>query len=111
MVQQAKQSIVDGSINGGIQNLREDASRVVKDLSNLSQRASEIGKERTSAVVGAVRDQIEEEVSMLKDRVETLNVAMKKMLGEADMGIKKYPYAFIVGGVGLGLLVGRLLKR
>lgn len=113
MAIQAKQ--VSSSVNSDIKTLREDASRVVKDLSDLSQKASEIGKEKTTEVMDAVRTHIADDISLLKEQAEGLSMAAKRLIAQTDKSIKTKPYSYligsVVGGIGLGLLAGRLMKR
>jgi ElaB/YqjD/DUF883 family membrane-anchored ribosome-binding protein len=113
-------------------NLKDDASKVIADLSSLSERIATVGKDKSQDAIAKGQDVlnevskvIEKDLDALRKRIGELEGeyidTIKKKFGEFEEEynkqkkvvaehIKKNPYAYVLGAVGVGFLVGKLLS-
>lgn len=90
--------------------LRKDAAQIVSDITQLTEQIASSGADLTKEIkgemVGKLRAQMEAVSMHLKDLNENLKAASQK----ADTHVKTYPYAYILGALGLGFLLAKSRK-
>jgi len=92
-----------------IETLREDASKIVSDISSLSKTMGSASKEKSQQIAESISKQAEEELKILRTRMRELEERSKKYAKVVDQHVKQNPYLYILGFLGMGVLLGKLL--
>lgn len=91
-----------------IEMLRRDASKIVSDISSLSKTVGTVGKEKSQEVAEEVSKRAEMELNALRERMSVLEERSREYAKALDSSVKQNPYIYILGFLGLGLLLGKL---
>jgi ElaB/YqjD/DUF883 family membrane-anchored ribosome-binding protein len=94
--------------NDNLLALRKDASQMVEDLSTLTEKLAETGQEYSKEVKDQAMAKIEKEMQDLSLRMKAMSEDLKVAAEKVDTHVKSHPYAYILGGVGLGFLLGKI---
>jgi ElaB/YqjD/DUF883 family membrane-anchored ribosome-binding protein len=89
--------------------LKKDADRVVRDISKLSGTIGKVGKEATANLGADLSATTHEELEKLREKLGDLEVRGRQYATALDESVKKNPYAYLIGFLGLGFLLGKLL--
>ncbi len=90
--------------------LQQDASRVLKEISELSVRLREVGKEKISEVSDDTVTMLKKQLSALQAQASNLSEDSKELLAGIDKNVRANPYSYIIGALGIGLLLGKLFR-
>ncbi len=91
--------------------LRKDAAQMVQDLSELTGKLAESGKEYSSGVKDELVEQVDKQLRELSIRMKALSEEVKAGSLKVDKHLKEHPYGYILGAVGLGFLLGKIHKQ
>lgn len=100
----------DGGAQDRVKALQKDASRVLQEISELSAKLREVGTSKIEEVSSETVAILQKQLADLEATTATLNVEGKKILGNLDKSVKANPYLWILGALGLGLLLGKLVR-
>lgn len=89
--------------------LQEDATRVLREISDLSAKLRAIGKEKMTEVSDETVTLLKQSLADLEEKAATLNLESRKMLEGLDKKVRANPYMFILGALGIGVLLGKLM--
>ena len=90
--------------------LQQDASRVLKEISELSSRLREVGKEKLSEVSDDTVSLLKNQLSALQKQASNISEDSKELFASIDKSVRANPYTFIIGALGLGFLLGKLFR-
>jgi ElaB/YqjD/DUF883 family membrane-anchored ribosome-binding protein len=88
--------------------LRKDAAQMVQDLTELTEKLAVSGKDYTKEVKEEVLQRIDTQMHELSSRMKELGDDIKAGSAKVDLHVKSHPYAYILGAVGLGFLLGKV---
>lgn len=91
-----------------IETLKEDASKLVSDMSSLSKTIGSVGKEKSGEMADEISKRAEIDLNTIKKRMHELEERGKEYSATVDAHVKQNPYLYILGFLGLGLLLGKL---
>jgi len=100
----------DGGTQDRVKSLQKDASRVLQDISELSAKLREVGTSKLEEVSSETVAILQKQLADLEEKTATLNIEGKKILSKLDKSIKANPYLWILGALGLGLLLGKSIR-
>lgn len=89
--------------------LRNEASKVMDDLSNLGKVLAEVGEETSQDVKEDVKAVLERQISSLKDRITELNHKVAENARVVDRHVRANPYLYIISSMGVGFLMAKLI--
>jgi ElaB/YqjD/DUF883 family membrane-anchored ribosome-binding protein len=90
-----------------VESLQADASRVLREISDLSAKLRDVSKEKMAEVSDETVSLLKQSLADLEERAASLNIEGRKLLGELDKKVRANPYMFILGALGLGVLLGK----
>ncbi len=90
--------------------LREEASKVIDDLSHLGKVLAEVGEDRSTEAKEKTEAYLSREFERLHERLNTLGERIAESTRAADRHIRANPYLYIMGSMGLGFLMGKILS-
>ena len=90
--------------------LQQDASRVLKEISELSVRLREVGKEKMGEVSDDTVSMLKKQLSALQAQASNISEESKELLKSVDKSVRANPYTYILGALGLGLLLGKWFR-
>jgi len=88
--------------------LRDEATKIVDDLSHLRKVMAEVGHEKSAEFKENVDDFLEKELGSLKQRLGELSDKIGEHAKTADRHVHDNPYPYILGSLGLGYLLGKI---
>ncbi len=89
--------------------LKDEASKVMDDLSNLGKVLSEVGEEKTAEVREKADSYLTQEFERLHERINALSEKIAESTKVADKHVRANPYLYILGSLGLGFLLGKVM--
>lgn len=92
-----------------MESLQEDASRVLREITDLSAKLRDVGKSKLTEVSDDTIDMLRQSLAELEEKASTLRGESKRLLGDIDDRVRANPYLFILGALGLGVLLGKLM--
>ncbi len=93
------------------QSIRNEASKVISDLSQLGKVLAEIGEENAAGVKSELTTAFEEEIVSLRNRMKLINSQITETSRSADKHIHAHPYRYMLGSLGVGMLLGKIMHR
>lgn len=90
--------------------LQQDASRVLKEISELSARLREVGKEKISEVSEDTVSLLKNQLSALQAQASNISEESKELLAKLDKNVRTNPYTYIIAALGIGVLLGKLFR-
>jgi ElaB/YqjD/DUF883 family membrane-anchored ribosome-binding protein len=93
-----------------INALKNDADKMVKDISKLSAELTEAGIEQAKAATGEVSKYIKLKMEQLRDKMGEANKLMSNYGNKIDHSVRSNPYAFIGGSIGIGWLLSKMFN-
>lgn len=97
-------------LSNEIEAMKKDASKVMENLSTLSSHISEAAKNEVNDITGDALQKISTEIAGYRETLDDIKQNVQRTLKSVDKSVKSNPYPFIVGSVGLGYVVGKLLR-
>lgn len=91
-------------------NLETDAANMLKDLSELTAKLKEVGKQQASQLRDEALAHLSQEFQALQGRLLSLTGDSQKLMTQIDKSVRANPYVYIAGALGLGVLVGKALR-
>lgn len=91
--------------------LRDEASKVIDDLSQLGKVLGQIGEEKSKDAKEDLDAFFQTEIANIKKRLEGLSGKIGESAQTADKHVRANPYLYILGALGIGYILGKLLTR
>lgn len=89
--------------------LREEANKIVDDLSHLSKAIADAGQEKAGEMKEDVEEFFNTELTSMKQRLGELGDKIGQQAKSADRHVHANPYPYILGSLGLGFLLGKVV--
>ncbi len=96
-------------IKNDLKLISDEASKVIDDLSHLGKVLAEAGGDQTKEAKEKLDYFLEEQISSLKKRMEVINTKVSQSAKMADKHVRANPYLYILGSLGLGFLLGKVI--
>jgi len=96
-------------IRDDLDTLKDDASKVISDITRLSKKIRDVGTDKSKEVVSDIDAKLRDEMKSLRERLDTMQAQMQEYGKDLDRQVHKHPYSFILGALGAGFLLGKLL--
>ena len=93
-----------------LRSLEADASRVMKDLSDLSAKLRETASSGAGAFDEKTVTDLSERLAGLQQRASSIASEGQKTLASIDKSVRANPYLWILGALGLGVLLGKVTR-
>ena len=93
-----------------VAGLQADAIKMMGELSALSTRLRDASQQTAEGLGDEAVAQLNEQLSAIQDRLKTMTADSEKVLGQLDKSIRANPYVYLVGALGLGVLLGKALR-
>ncbi len=93
-----------------VQTLQADAARMLDDLSELSAKLKDVGKAKAEELGNEAVAQWNEQLKTLQEKLSSLSKDSEQALAQVDKSVRANPYLYIIGALGLGLLLGKVLR-
>lgn len=94
-----------------VESLKRDASQVLDNLTDLSRRLAEAGRERTGEIAKDVSEHLEEDLARLRQKLDVLNKDLQKLGKSVDSHVRSNPYLYVMGALGAGAILGKIFRR
>ena len=89
--------------------MKDDAAKVANDLSELTDRISELGSEKAKYLTEELVRRFEDQIDDLSARLSVLTKDVKERAEQVDHHIKANPYLYLLGAAGVGFFLGKAL--
>lgn len=100
----------DSLANANVENLKRDASQVLDNLTDLSRRLAEAGRERTCELAKDVSEHLEEDLEKLRQKLDVLNKELQTLGKSVDSHVRSNPYLYVMGALGAGAILGKIFR-
>jgi ElaB/YqjD/DUF883 family membrane-anchored ribosome-binding protein len=91
--------------------ISEEASKVISELSNLGKTLVETGGDQTKDVKENLDSFVSEQIDNLKESLKSMQSMITENAKVADEHIRTNPYWYILGTLGLGFVLGKVLAQ
>lgn len=89
--------------------LRQDADRVIRDISKISKHLQDTSRENFAASRQELQENLNVQIEELRSRAEQINQALREYGQKIDTAVKENPYTSIGAALGLGFVLGKWL--
>ena len=93
-----------------LQDLEQNAAAMMEELSKITSKIKDVTKEKVDEVSQDVVDQTNSQLEGLHERMQSLGIESKKIIKQIDEGVRSSPYVYILCALGLGFLLGKVLR-
>jgi len=90
-----------------IRALKDDASKMMDELADLSKKLGEVGKAKAGEIGAEAVGDIKEHMEMLQKRLASLSKEGRTAIAQLDESVRANPYVYIIAALGLGWLLGK----
>ena len=87
--------------------LKADAAKVMEDLGTLTKTLADLGKGKADDLSAETIAGMEKQLRAIQDRATTVVGEGRKSLQDLDQSVRANPYIYILGALGLGMLLGK----
>lgn len=94
-----------------VEALKKDASQVLNNLTDLSRRLAEVGRERSGDLARGVSEHFEEDIERLREKVDVMSRDLQKLGKSVDTHVRTNPYFYVLGALGAGAILGKIFRR
>ena len=107
--------MTQGNANGhdgktGVAGLEADAAKMMSELDGLMSKIRDLGNAKPGEVKEAAAAALKEQMRALQDKLGTLAKDHEETLAKIDKSVRANPYLYIVGALGLGVLLGKATR-
>ena len=104
--------MAQGNVNGqtAVHGLEADAAKMMKELDGLVGKIRELGKTKPDELKDAAVTALTDQMKALQQKLGNLTEEHKETLGKIDKSVRANPYLFILGALGIGLLLGKAMR-
>ena len=88
-----------------IENVRTGASRILSDLTGITSELTSNAASSLSNAADSLQSQTAEELEHIRVRLADLTKVFDAGVKKADANIRENPYAWVLGAIGVGLVV------
>ena len=93
----------------GVAGLKGDAEQVAKELSDLTKSIGDLTKDESHRLSEELIKKFEDQLDVISARMADLRKQVNKGAAKVDTNIKENPYMYILGAIGVGFLLGKIL--
>lgn len=93
-----------------VETLQADAAKMLDDLSSLSAKLKAVGQAQAEEFGDDIIAQVHDQLKTLQDKLGSLTKDSEQLLSAVDKNVRANPYLYIAGALGLGVLLGKLLR-
>lgn len=93
-----------------IETLKNDTSKVIKDLTLLSSKVADTAGEEMAKGVDTAQAKFAAELARIRIRLDQLNQQLAASAKKLDHNVHANPYPWVAGALGIGWLFGRRLR-
>lgn len=97
-------------LSNEIDAMKKDATRVIENLSTLSSHLTEVTKNEVGEISGEAFAKITDQIQNYRETIDGIKENVQRSFKTVDKSVKSNPYPFIIGSVGLGYVMGKLLR-
>lgn len=91
--------------------LRHDASRVMKDISEISRNfAGNTAQENPSESGAAIPASVDATLRELTEKVSRLRESFAEYQEKTDKHVRAHPYGYMLAALGIGTVLGKLVS-
>ena len=94
-----------------VEELRDDINRLKEDLKAILQSVGDTGGAKWEKISNRVKDQAMEGYGQLRDAAEVARQRGSEATQAARETVSSHPLSWVLGAVGLGIILGRLMGR
>ena len=104
--------MAQGNANGqaAVSGLEADATKMMKELDGLVGKIRELGKAKPDEIKDAAVSTLTEQMKALQQKLGALSQEHQETLAKVDKSVRANPYLFILGALGLGVLLGKAMR-
>lgn len=89
--------------------ISDEASKFMDDLSNLGKVLAEAGEDQVKETKENIEEYFTTQFAELKERMLVLKNKVSESAKVADAHVHTNPYPYILGSLGIGLLLGKII--
>jgi len=93
-----------------LKGLEADASKMINELNGLVGKIKELGAGSASDAKDAATEALTEQFKALQKKLGDLTEEHKDTIAKVDKSVRANPYLFILGALGLGFLLGKVMR-
>lgn len=93
-----------------IAGLEADAAKMMSELDGLVGKLKELGKTDPNELKDAATEALTEQFKALQKKLGELTADHQETIAMLDKNVKAHPYMFILGALGLGILLGKAMR-
>ncbi len=90
--------------------LRHDATKVIDDISRLSEQLKHAGRDRVIDAGNGISSSIESEIDLIRGKLADLVDGFQANATKVNKHFNENPFAYIAGAAGVAFLLGRVLR-
>lgn len=94
----------------GLSGLEAEASKMMKDLDSLVGQLKELGQTAPGDLRDAATEALTAQFKVLQAKLGELTANHQETIAKVDRSVKAHPYLFILGALGLGVLLGKVMR-
>ena len=96
--------------NKEIETLKADTGKVIRDLTTLTSSLTSGAASSISAAAESFQGHSSEELNRIRVKLSDLSKQLEVGVKRADANVQAYPYMWVLGALGVGLLLGAVAK-
>lgn len=97
-------------LSSDIDSMKNDATKVIENLSTLSAQLTEVTKNEVEGMATDAYEKISHEIAAYRETLDGIKKNVQARLQTVDQTVKSNPYPFLLGSVGLGFIIGKLIR-
>jgi ElaB/YqjD/DUF883 family membrane-anchored ribosome-binding protein len=102
--------MAQGNGHSEINGLEADATKMMKELDGLVGKIKELGAAKPDEMRDAAMKSLSDQLKSLQDRLGAFREENKETLAKIDQSVKANPYLYILGALGIGVLLGKAMR-
>lgn len=102
--------MADERLQQEIDAIRADVAKLGQNIAELAQVIQALGEEAVDDVKDSVDEGIDSVSEELQRRVEAARAQGRKVSGDFEETVRKYPLGSLLGAFGVGIIIARLLN-
>ena len=98
------------TITSELDVLKNDASQVMQNLSNLSSHLKDVTKNGMTQLTESALEKINEEMAGYRKKLNVVKKSAQSTMMTVDKKVKSNPYPYLIGSLGIGFALGKLIQ-
>lgn len=101
--------MADEQLQQEIDAIRADVAKLGQNIAELGQIIQTLSEEKVDDVKESISEGIDSASEELHRRVEAARAQGRKVSGDFERTVRKYPLGSLLGAFGVGIIIARLL--